>query len=438
MIEEQTPAIGELEEANAKAEPSHVPGEATARLSRSRNFKIYWLGQSLSAVGDSFALIAMPLLVFEATGSVAQMGLVTATNGVGQIIAGIVGGSLADRVNRRRMMIGCDIARALLYATIPLFWALWGPQLWLIYVVTALGAVLGNLFSITNIAAVANLVERHQIIDANSRLQATYGLAFFVGPMLAGLVSHNLGGPAAAVGIDALSFTASFVTLLFVRLREEAANRTTVAQGSRIQELLAGVRFLWQQPVLRALTILFGLGNLLTFAGLDMFIYRLKHDLGQNDDTVGFVLGVASVGAIISALLAPAMRRRFGFGVSFIFASVVQAVAFMAIGLVPSVVLIMPSVVGFVFGERIRGINSVTLRQEITPDYLLGRVTAAFWTLLQVPGPFGAAIMTALAASYGAQPILLAMGLGGLALTVAALFTPIRLAHPERVYAVDK
>ncbi len=220
MIEEQQPAVDEIEAANANVGLAYVPGEATKRLERSRNFQIYWLGQSLSAVGDSFALIAMPLLVFEATGSVAQMGLVTATSGVGQIIAGVIGGSLADRLNRRRLMIGCDIARALLYATIPMIWAVWGPQLWLIYVVTALGAVLGNLFSITNIAAVANLVERHQIIDANARLQATYGLAFFVGPMLAGLVSHNLGGPAAAVGIDALSFTASFVTLIFVRLRE--------------------------------------------------------------------------------------------------------------------------------------------------------------------------------------------------------------------------
>jgi MFS family permease len=81
------------------------------RLLHNRHFNIFWAGQTLSAIGDAVALIAIPLLVLQVTGSVAQMGLVTATVGVGTIIAGVIAGPIADRVDRRRFMIGCDLAR---------------------------------------------------------------------------------------------------------------------------------------------------------------------------------------------------------------------------------------------------------------------------------------------------------------------------------------
>src|SRR5215210_1745978 len=105
-----------------------------ARLWRNRNFNIFWLGQALSSLGDSFGFLALPLLVLQATGSLVQMGLVTGTFGVGQIVAGIFSGAVVDHVNRRRLMIICDLGRTALYGSIPLTWWLVGPQLWLIYV----------------------------------------------------------------------------------------------------------------------------------------------------------------------------------------------------------------------------------------------------------------------------------------------------------------
>ncbi len=103
------------------------------RLRTNRNFTIFWLGQSLSNVGDAVALIAMPLLVLQVTGSVAQMGFVTATVGIAMLIAGIVAGPIADHVDRRRFMICCDLARMAVYAAIPAGWWIAGPQQWLIF-----------------------------------------------------------------------------------------------------------------------------------------------------------------------------------------------------------------------------------------------------------------------------------------------------------------
>jgi Na+/melibiose symporter-like transporter len=395
------------------------------RLGRNRDFNIFWSGQTLSALGDAFGFLALPLLVLQATGSVAQMGLVTGAFGVGQLIAGILSGPLVDRVDRRRLMILCDLGRALLYCTIPLVWSTAGPQLWLIYVVTLVGALLGNTFAVANITAIANLVARDQLTAANSRLQASYSVMFLAGPMLAGLVSQQF-GPATAIGIDALSFLASALTLLFVRLHRSSAEAPAPADAPRGRDaLLAGVRFLWQQPVLRWLTILLSAGTFLATAGLDLFIYYLKHDLGNNDAVVGVVFGVASVGSLIGAVGAPAFRRRFGFAVGWLGSSLLIGIALAPIGLARSVPLVAALAAVFSLAQTVRGINSISLRQEITPDHLLGRVTAAFWTLMTVPGPLGAAVMAALAAGLGAPLVLGLMGGGTVLIALIGFFTPI-------------
>jgi len=93
-------------------------------LWRDRNFSIFWAAQTLSVAGDSFAYIAIPLLVLHATGSVAQMGLLTGVAGAASVGAGVFAGVLADLLDRRTLLICCDLARMVLYGTIPLAWSL--------------------------------------------------------------------------------------------------------------------------------------------------------------------------------------------------------------------------------------------------------------------------------------------------------------------------
>ena len=99
-----------------------------------RDFAIFWGVQTLSELGNAFALVALPLLILRATGSVAQMGLLTAVAGVASVVTGLFGGVLVDRLDRRRLMMVCDAGRAILYGLIPMCWAI-RPQVWLLYVV---------------------------------------------------------------------------------------------------------------------------------------------------------------------------------------------------------------------------------------------------------------------------------------------------------------
>jgi MFS family permease len=421
-----------------------------ARLWRNRNFNIFWFGQSLSVLGDAFAFIALPLLVLQATGSVVEMGLVTGVFGVGQVVMGIFAGMIVDKVDRRRLMIFCDALRTLLYLAIPLCWLWFGPQIWLIFVVVALGSCLGMTFQITYVTAIANLVDGDQITEANGRMEATYSIAFILGPVLAGIISSSF-GPTFAMSIDACSFAASAISLCFIRLRpvtrvsslellksetpEQAdlpRQTQEVQRQGFIQEFLAGVRFLWHEPTLRSITIVLSFFTLIITGAIDILIFHLKHDLGQGDSSVGLVFGLASVGGLFAALALPYLRKRLGFGVCWLGGIMLSCLSLALIGLSTSLLLIAFLAVCFTFSSTLSGVSSLSLRQQITPDHLLGRVTSAFWTIHTAPGPLGAALFTAVSAHIGARDTLLLMGLLGLLITVTGLFTPARQRYPER------
>ncbi|GIG87440.1 MFS transporter [Plantactinospora endophytica] len=413
---------------------------------RRRDFPLFWAGQALSALGDSFSLLAVPLLVLHATGSVARMGLLTGLVGAASVGAGIFAGYLVDRVDRRRLLLGCDLFRAVGYASIPLVW-LFGPQLWLLYLVAPACAAVGMVFQVGYVAAVPALVAPDRITRANGQLYASYAAAGILGPVLAGLLSAAV-GPATALAVDAGTFALSALGLCLVRLRAPAtppadhADEPAGADGADRagrncragwSDLLVGARFLWRHPVLRALTVLLSFLTFLTIGLTDVFIYHVKHDLGRSDGAVGQVLAAAAGGTIVAALLVAPVRRSLGFGACWIGAYALSGLAVAGVGLTRDVPALALLVAGYTFGTSLAGICSMSLRQQVTPDRLLGRVTSAFWTLHSALGPLGAAVLTGAVARYGTAPVCLAAGLVCLGIAAVATRTPIRQPRPELV-----
>ncbi len=401
-----------------------------ARLWRNPTFNIFWFGQALSVLGDAFAMIALPLLVFELTNSLFQMGLITSVSGVGMLITGLIAGVIVDRVDRRQLMIWCDIGRAVLFAAVPLIWWLLGPQLWLLYAVALLGSVLGMLFQVAYSASIPNLVDADQITDANSRLQITFAFGTAIGPFLAGFFSDAY-GPAATLGVDAISFIASAISLVLIRMRPTPQDATRPKRRVSLEEIIAGARFVVNNPVLRSVALIFFLFTLVAAGGYDLFIYYLKNDLAQTDRAVGTVFGVAAVGGVLGGLLAPLLRRRLGFGACFIGGMCIECAAIALIGLAPTVPIIAGLAAIMAFANTVKLISSMSLRQEITPNHLMGRVTSAFWIIIRVPRPIGAAVTTGIGAQLGAPLVLVAMGVLGLIIALFGLGTPARTRHPE-------
>jgi MFS family permease len=410
-------------------------GGRTARpLWRMRNFAIFWTAQTLSAAGDSFAYIAVPLLVLRATGSVAQMGLLTGVAGAAAVCAGLGAGVLVDRVDRRSLLIWCDLARMVLYGLIPLAWA-FGPQVWLLYLVLPVCEAIGMVFQVTYVTAVRNLVDADRITEANGLLFASAAAVGVAGPLLAGLVAGLL-GPAAAIAVDAASFGVSAAGAFLIRLRSQGRPEEEAARREgRWTEFAAGARFLWRHPVLRSLTAALSCYIFLTFGLTNVLIYDLRHDLHQSYAVVGLVLGGAALGTVAGSLITARLRRKIGFGASWIIPVATAGVAIACIGVTRAIPLIAVLAAVYMACESVGGICSMSLRQEVTPDHLLGRVTSAFWTIHGAPGPVGAALLGWAAARYGVGPVLIMAGAGCLLLAAAALFTPIRLAAPERISA---
>lgn len=404
-------------------------------LSANRDFSIFWAVQAVSEIGNAFSLVALPLLVLHATGSAAQMGLLTAVAGAASLITGLVGGSWADRFDRRRLLMLCDAARLVLYGVIPVCWAL-SPQIWLLYVVMGLAAVFEMLFKITYVTAVANLVTRDQIIAANGRLEATNALAYIAGPALAGVVA-GLFGPTFAVAINAGSFGISLIGLTLIRLRttERPSHDDPGAQTRPAPELRSGFRvgatFLWRSPVLRTLTVLLTITTFLTLGMTDVIIYHLKHSLGQNERTVGYVLALGGVGTCVAAAAAARLRRSWGFGRCWVGSMTLCALSLLVLGGFGRLPVAAVTIFFYSFGMALAGVCSMSLRQEVTPDHLLGRVTSAFWTIHSSLAPLGAALLTALVDRLGTRGPLTGVSLVFLAVAVIAAFTPIRQRHPE-------
>ncbi len=416
-----------------------VPQSPGARLWRDRNFNIFWAGQTFDALGDAAALIIVPLLVLDATGSVAQMGFVTAVIGAGNFISSIASGVVVDRVDRRKVLIFSDFGRAVFYLVVPLVWWLSGPSMPAVYIIAMITAYLTTFFFIGYTAAVPNIVDRDQITEANGRLQATVAVSYIAGPVISGIASKHFGSVKAVV-IIAASYAVSAIFMLFVRLRKAAsaqAEEPVKAGSSRLDSVLSGVRFLLGHPVLRDVTLLLGVLSFVTGATINLTIYRLKHDLGQNDDTVGIVFGLASIGAIVAGALSSLLRRKKGFGVSFLGSTILMGLGGIFIGLGRGVAVFAILAASYSFGLTIRNVSTMSLRQQITPDHLLGRVSAAFWTILTVIGPLGTAAASAVAELVGASAVLISTGALSIAVAIVGLFTRASASHPELIEASE-
>jgi MFS family permease len=182
----------------------------------SGDFGRFWLGQTISNLGSSFTLFALPLLVFKLTGSPINLGLTTAAEFVPYLLFGLVIGAWVDRVDRKRLMIATDLARAAVIATIPLLAAVDALSVGWVYAVAFSSATLTIAFDAAEFAAIPSLVpSADDLVSANGRVQASYSAAQIAGPLLAGLLI-TVAPVQQVLWVDAASFLVSAGTLLLI------------------------------------------------------------------------------------------------------------------------------------------------------------------------------------------------------------------------------
>jgi MFS family permease len=219
---------------------------------------------------------------------------------------------------------------------------------------------------------------------------------------------------------DAVSFGVSAISIARIRL----PRRSTPA-GPAANVRFQGFRFLFAEPRLLAVTVFAASFAFLNAGAGDLFVFHLKSDLARSDDDVGLTFSAASLGGVVAGLLASRLRVRFGFGAAYLGGGACMAMALAGLALSGSASVVVALAIAYFFGLTLRDTLSVSLRQEITPEELLGRVTASFWLVLLAAVPVGAAAATALAARVGAPAALGSMGALAAVLAASALFTPL-------------
>ena len=389
-------------------------------------FQVYWLGQTLSGFGDAFALVALPLLVLEATHSVAGMGLVSAAGVGAQVVTSLFSGNVVDRLDRRKLMLACDTGRACVYGIVPIVWWLVGPSLPLLFAIVILGGAMSNVFSVAYMTAVPSLVSQDRLTSANARLQGSLALAYVFGSLGAGYLATAFGSVVALL-IDAATFLISAISLTLIRFD---ANVRPVEHGAERDYFGAGMRFLLRHRLLRAMTVMLvilGLsGNMGVGAGItDLMIFYVKRELALEANKVGLCVGLSALGAVLGAVLAPRVSRRFGSGSCFLSGSFVQAAGLLLIGALHHFVAACIGGLLWGAGMLLRGVPMHTLRQSLIPRDLLGRVTAISWMVIFGASAMGTAAVTRLAASWTAGTTLSGIGVGVAIIAAAALLSPI-------------
>jgi MFS family permease len=414
---------------------------ASDSLWRDRAFLLFWSGRAVSLLGTSMTAVIFPLLVYRMTHSALLTSLISVCDIAPYPIFGLFAGALADRVNRRRLMITCDLINMVLLGSIPLasfFHVLALPQ---IYAVGLLSATAFVWFDAANFGAVPALVGRGRLIAANSALWSASTIVEIVGPSLAGLCAVLI-GPALTISADATSYAISALSLALIPRAFSQLRQSEERTGSWFRHALAdiqeGLRFLRRQPLVRTLTVL-GIGNALTAGAVQglLVVYGIQAlGLTTTDPRIGLLFCAGATGALLSNLLLPLLVKRVAVG------RVTMVTLFLNLLLLVATALSPTFLVGMVcYGlwlgcNHLVNINGIALRQLVTPDHLQSRVNASARMVMVAANPLGAALGGVLAEQLSVRLALLIMASGVLASILLSLFSP--LWHVQTPQATEK
>src|SRR5216683_2354805 len=404
----------------------------TTRLSN--EFWKFWLGQTISNLGTSFTQFALPLLVFKLTGSALNLAITTAATFLPYLLFGLVIGAWVDRVDRKKLMIATDIARAAVIASIPLLASMDRLSVEWIYVVSFLSTTLSICFSSAEFAAIPSLVPKNNaeaMVSANGRIQASYSAAAVIGPLLAGALVAFISIPLLLL-VDAASFLLSALSLAIIRLSFNLNEPR--AQSSIREDVIEGLRYVLSHPVLRNISAMMALVNLVGTTAFAQLVFFGKERLHATDSEIGVLFAADSLGVVVLSLAAGPLRKRWRFSTVALGALMLSGVLTVVFAAVPVYWVAVP-LWGMISGLGILfNINTGSLRQAIVPNHLLGRVISIAMVLAWSANPIGA-VLGGLAIEWTHDVALSYAIVGVLTVLIPFCFSFTALGHAERYIA---
>jgi MFS family permease len=374
------------------------PVHHALRSLRHRNYRLFFGGQLISLIGTWMQNVAQSWLVYRLTGSEALLGLVGFAGLIPIFLLAPFGGAIADRADRRRVLIATQTASLLAALVLALLTLLGAVSVWhVVGTAVALGIV--NAVDIpTRQAFVPSLVGEEDLANAIALNSSMFNGARIVGPAVAGVVVAAV-GEGWCFAANAVSFLAVIVGLVLMTVPAHVPHRQTLSTMAQIAE---GFRFAWENVPIRTVLLLLGIVSLtgMPYSVLmPVFADRILHG---GAGSLGFLMAASGCGALAGAILLASRRETrglgrwialaaAGFGASLILFSLSRTLWLSILFLVPA---------GFTMIVQMASSN--TLVQAMVPDKLRGRVMSVYSMMFLGMAPFGSLLAGALAERIGA------------------------------------
>lgn len=401
-----------------------------------RSFGYFWIGQSISTLGSQVTAFAVPLLAaLSLHANAQQMGFLRAAEFAPFLFLTLPAGVWADLGVRKYLMISSNLIRGVVIIFVPIAIALGWAHLEVLYAVMLLMGSFKVIFEMAYQTYIPEIVNRHTLVNANSKIMMSYALGQSAGPGLAGLMVEILGAPMAVLA-DSLGFFLCAGCLFKIDHRETPIAKRRHNVWRQIGE---GFRYVLRERNIRALLWLVTVNNFFMNAIMALVVLYGTREIGFRPGIFGFAVSIGGLGAVIGSMFAQRLGARLGPGPFVIYACGLTSLASFCFPLVSRADNMgMFGLMGTYFALSAGGaavtVYAWTIRQSLTPHELLGKMNGAFRFCVTGIMPFGAVFGGWLGGLIGIRSTLLIGAVGLLLSCLAACFSDlVRLkALPER------
>ncbi|MBF8184508.1 MFS transporter [Nonomuraea sp. K274] len=356
------------------------PGPPAQSLRQNRDFGKYLVGYTASDFASQIGTVAIPLVAVLTVGASSfEVGVMRSANQVPYLLFVLAFGIVVDQVRRRNLLAFADLGRALALAAIPAAFALDALNVPVLYLVSFLIGVCTVLFDVGSQAYLPRLVERDQLTQGNSLMESLRSTSLIAGPAVGGLIVGWFSPPNALIACAAF-YLISAGAIWWIRKPEpkpEASQET----GSAIAKIGEGFRLVFGHPILRSVVGIVALFNFTYAAYLAVYIVYLPVELKLPTYAIGLAFAATGPGFLVGAVLSSWLPKRFGYGLVLNTSAVLSGLFALGVALLHGngiLTIALLLVLQFVYAtlSMTFTLPLVAIRQSITPDRILGRVTA--------------------------------------------------------------
>lgn len=392
-------------------------------------FRVFWAGQSVSAFGDQFTLVALPTIaIIKLHASAFEVGLLGSISYFAFPVFGLFAGSVVDRRSRRRVLILSDLTRLLAVAAVPIAYVAGGLDLLVLFTVGFVSGVATCFFAPAYQAFLPTVAPEDDIVNGFALMAISNSTAQAAGPSLAGVLIGALGAMYAMLA-DAISYGVSVLSLLFVHVQEVTV---TKPRGNLVPDVREGLRLVWQHQLVRRMTMTTFLSNMGRGISLEFFLLFAYRSLQLSPFVAGLLLASGGVGTIVGSAVCRKLTAQVGLGRALILSSLLKGLPW---ALTPLALFLPPIPIMAVvlatssFFIPVWNVNSLTVRQHLTDGELRGRVSATVRTTTSsaviISGVLGGGLAALAVSVLGDRTgLALVLVIGGLVWAGATLALP--------------